>query len=150
MTGAVQRVTDISTKYALEREAFGRTISKFQAIQHQLASLAAHTAQATMATETAFRAADRGDARFEIAVAKIIAGQTATQAAETGHQVHAAIGFPYEHMLNFLPAAFGAGVPNMAPIANGQKNLGAAPQDVERKCFGVILLSSRCNDYRII
>ena len=55
-----------------------------------------------MATETAFRAADRGDARFEIAVAKIIAGQTATQAAETGHQVHAAIGFTYEHMLNFF------------------------------------------------
>ena len=102
LTGAVQRVLDISTKYALEREAFGRTISKFQAIQHQLASLAAHTAQATMATETAFRAADRGDARFEIAVAKIIAGQTATQAAETGHQVHAAIGFTYEHMLNFF------------------------------------------------
>lgn len=101
MAGAVQRVLDVSAEYALEREAFGRTISKFQAIQHQLASLAAHVAQATMATETAFSAADRGDPRFEIAVAKIIAGQTATQAAETGHQVHAAIGFTYEHMLNF-------------------------------------------------
>jgi len=101
IAGAVQRVLDISIEYALEREAFGRTISKFQAIQHQLASLAAHAAQATMATETAFRAADRGDPRFEIAVAKIITGQTATQAAETSHQVHAAIGFTYEHMLNF-------------------------------------------------
>jgi acyl-CoA dehydrogenase len=101
MAGATQRVLDISVEYALEREAFGRTISKFQAIQHQLASLAAHTAQATMATETAFRAADRGDPRVEIAVAKIIAGQTATQSAEIGHQVHGAIGFAHEHMLNF-------------------------------------------------
>lgn len=101
MAGAAQRVLDMAVDYALERKAFGRTISKFQAVQHQLASLAAHVAQATMATETAFRAADRGDPRFEIAVAKVIAGQTATLAAETAHQVFAAIGFTYEHVLNF-------------------------------------------------
>jgi acyl-CoA dehydrogenase len=101
MAGAAQRALDEAVDYALEREAFGRTISKLQAIQHQLASLAAHVAQATMAAETAFRAADRGDPRFEIAVAKIIAGQTATLAAEISHQVFAAIGFTYEHTLNF-------------------------------------------------
>ena len=102
ISGAAQRVLDMSVDYALEREAFGRTISKFQAVQHQLASLAAHVAQSTMAAETACRAADRGDPRFEIAVAKVIAGGTATLAAETSHQVHAAIGFTYEHMLNFF------------------------------------------------
>ena len=102
IAGASQRALDLAIEYARERKAFGRPIAKFQAIQHQLANLAAHVAQATIATESAFRAADLKDPRFEISIAKIVAGQTATLAAETAHQVFAAIGFTHDHMLNFL------------------------------------------------
>ncbi len=101
MAGASQRALDLAVEYARERKAFGRPIAKFQAVQHQLANLAAHVAQATIATEAAFRAADQRDPRFEISIAKIVAGQTATLAAETAHQVFAAIGFTHDHMLNF-------------------------------------------------
>ena len=102
IAGASQRALDLAIEYARERKAFGRSISKFQAIQHQLANLAAHVAQATIATETAFHSADHGDPRFKISIAKIVAGQTASLAAETAHQVFAAIGFTHDHMLNFL------------------------------------------------
>ena len=46
-------------------------------------------------------AADRGDARFEVACAKIVAGEAAGLAAAVSHQVHGAIGFTYEHALHF-------------------------------------------------
>ena len=82
IAGASQRALDLAIEYARERKAFGRPIAKFQAIQHQLANLAAHVAQATIATEAAFRAADQKDPRFEISIAKIVAGQTASLAAE--------------------------------------------------------------------
>ena len=102
IAGASQRALDLSIEYARERRAFGQTIGKFQAVQHQLAKLAARVAQAAMAAESAFRTADYGDPRFQISVAKIVAGQTATLATETVHQVFAAIGFTYDHILNFL------------------------------------------------
>ena len=38
--GAMQRLIDLTVAYALEREAFGRPIGKFQAIRHQVAEMA--------------------------------------------------------------------------------------------------------------
>ncbi len=101
MAGAVERTLAEAVQYANDRVQFGRPIAKFQAIQHQLATLAALSAQATLAAETAFRAADRRDPRFEIACAKVIAGEAAGAAAAIAHQVHGAIGFTYEHSLHF-------------------------------------------------
>ena len=101
MAGACEKALAEAVQYAQDRVQFGRPIGKFQAIQHQLAALAAKSAQATMATATAFRAADRGDPRFEAACAKIVAGEAAGLAAAVSHQVHGAIGFTYEHALHF-------------------------------------------------
>jgi acyl-CoA dehydrogenase len=101
MAGAVERALAEGVQYANDRVQFGRPIAKFQAIQHQLATLAALSAQATLAAESAFRAADRRDPRFEIACAKVIAGEAAVAAAAIVHQVHGAIGFTYEHSLHF-------------------------------------------------
>jgi acyl-CoA dehydrogenase len=64
--------------------------------------LAGHTAAAGLAADHAFRAADRGDPRFEVAAAKTRIGEAAGIGASIAHQVHGAFGFTYEHSLHFL------------------------------------------------
>jgi acyl-CoA dehydrogenase len=107
--GAAARVLDDSVAYANERVQFGRPIGKFQAIQQMLAVLAGRVAAADTAVDAMWRAIDRkgpergfADSFAEIAAAKIRAGEAATLAANTGHEVHGAIGFAHEHHLNFF------------------------------------------------
>ena len=101
MAGALDGILQQSVKYVGERRQFGRAIGSYQAIQHYLAVMAGHVAAAGIAAEHAFRAADRGDLAFDVAAAKIRAGEAAGIAAGLGHQVHGAIGFTYEHSLHF-------------------------------------------------
>lgn len=101
MAGALEFLLSESVQYAKDRVQFGRTISKFQAVQQELARLAGQLAAASAAAEAACVAADKGDAAFEIAVAKIRAGEAATQGTSIAHQTHGAIGFTYEHALHF-------------------------------------------------
>lgn len=106
MAGAAAGVLDLCVQYAGDREQFGRPLAKFQAIQHQLAVLATEAAAAQIAALTACRAADvtdmAGGLDFEVATAKIRAGEAAGKAAAIGHQVHGAIGFTDEHRLHYL------------------------------------------------
>jgi len=103
MSGAISEVLNLCVTYAGERVQFGRPIATFQAIQQQLAILAGEAAAADMAAQTACRALDRtGDARFEIASAKIRTGEAAGQACAIAHQVFGAIGFTEEHHLHHL------------------------------------------------
>jgi acyl-CoA dehydrogenase len=102
MAGGLEYLLAQTVRYVSERKQFGRPIGSFQAIQHQLALLAGHTAAAGIAAANAFRAADRGDAAFEIAVAKVRTGEAAGLGAGIAHQCHGAIGFTYEHALHFV------------------------------------------------
>ena len=102
MAGALEGLLALSVKYVTERKQFGRAIGTFQAIQHQLAVLAGHTAAAGLAADHAFRAADRHDPRFDVAAAKTRIGEAAGVGTGIAHQVHGAIGFTYEHSLHFL------------------------------------------------
>jgi len=101
LAGGVSRCLDETVKYAGDRVQFSRPIAKYQAIQQYLAAMAGDMASAGAAAEMAFRAADRGDPRFEVASAKVVTGDAASNATATGHQVHGAIGFTYEHILQF-------------------------------------------------
>jgi acyl-CoA dehydrogenase len=101
MAGALESLLEQSVRYATERKQFGRPIGNFQAIQHNLAILAGHVAASGIAAEHAFGAADRGDPAFEVAVAKVRAGEAAGIGAGIAHQAHGAIGFTYEHSLHF-------------------------------------------------
>jgi acyl-CoA dehydrogenase len=101
MAGALEFLLGQSVQYANERVQFGRPIGKFQAIQQQLAVLATHVAASVAASEEACEAADRGEAPFETAVAKIRVGEAANVGPTIAHQVHGAIGFTYEHALHF-------------------------------------------------
>ena len=104
MAGALETMLELSTRYATEREAFGRKISKFQAIQHNLAMLGEEVAAALTAcgsvAETFENSQDDADALFlEVAAAKIRVGEAVEKGAAIAHQVHGAIGFTSEHIL---------------------------------------------------
>ena len=54
-----------------------------------------------MATRVAFDAAGTESTAFDVAAAKVRAGEAATRLGAATHQVHGAIGFTYEHTLHF-------------------------------------------------
>jgi hypothetical protein len=53
--GAMVRVFEITLQYYNDREQFGRSLGKFQAIQHMLTVMAEDTTASTLAAESAFR-----------------------------------------------------------------------------------------------
>jgi acyl-CoA dehydrogenase len=99
LAGAVQRMLEITTAYANERVQFGRTIGKFQTIQHYLATFAGHAAATAAAADLAAQALAEGLPVLPIAIAKTRAGEAAGVAAALAHQVHGAIGLTYEYVL---------------------------------------------------
>lgn len=101
MAGALSDVLGRSVNYANDRRQFGRPIAKQQIIQQNLAVLAEEAAAVEVAAEAAFLAADRGDAEFLTAVAKIRGGDAVPRAVAIAHQVHGAIGFTLEHPLHW-------------------------------------------------
>ena len=100
MAGAMERVLEMTVRYATERVQFGRPIANFQAVQQQIAVLAGQVAAARAATDGAAEARGDGPAGFESACAKIRVGEAAGVVAAIAHQVHGAIGFTYEHSLH--------------------------------------------------
>jgi acyl-CoA dehydrogenase len=102
MSGALERAMDLAVNYAQERVQFGRPISKFQAVQQNLAVLAGQTAAAVAAANLGIEALSDPDLdrqEFLIAIAKTRVGEAATLACEIAHQVHGAIGFTKEYAL---------------------------------------------------
>ncbi len=102
MAGALERSLDIALTYVQERQQFGRQISKFQAVQQQMAVLAGQTAAAVAAAEAGAEALSHPDPELRellVAVAKTRTGDAATLATEIAHQVHGAIGFTQEYSL---------------------------------------------------
>ena len=103
--GGLQAILTLATDYAQERVAFGKPISKFQAVQHNLAKLAGETAAAVAAASSAADTIQttgsfNDSVFFETAAAKIRAGEAAGQGAAIAHQVYGAIGFTEEHILH--------------------------------------------------
>jgi acyl-CoA dehydrogenase len=101
MAGALEKMLEQSVQYALDRSQFGRPIAKFQAVQHNLATLAGEVAAASAAADAAAEACARPEIAIgEIAIAKVRGGEAAGTGAAIAHQVHGAMGFTYEHSLH--------------------------------------------------
>jgi len=105
IAGALESMLDVSVRYSNERVAFEKKISKFQAVQHNLAKLAGESAAAlaaaTSAADTLASGASSDEAVFLEAVsAKIRCSEAAEKGAAIAHQVHGAIGFTIEHILH--------------------------------------------------
>lgn len=101
ISGALEAALKLTVEYVNQREQFGRPLSKFQALQQQLALLAEEAAAVKCAAMAAGRSADLGDARFEIAAAKLRANRAVGLATSIAHQSHGAIGFTREHHLHY-------------------------------------------------
>ncbi len=106
IAGALESMLDISVRYSNERVAFEKKISKFQAVQHNLAKLAGESAAAlaaaTSAADTLANSSSfDSDAVFlEAVAAKIRCSEAAEKGGAIAHQVHGAIGFTIEHILH--------------------------------------------------
>lgn len=105
IAGALETMLDITVRYSNERVAFEKPISKFQAVQHNLARLAGEVAAAVAAAGSAADAIANSssfdDAVFlEVASAKIRCAEAAEKGTAIAHQVHGAIGFSMEHVLH--------------------------------------------------
>ena len=103
LAAALERVLAWTVQYAGERHQFGRPLSKFQAVQMELAEMAGEVTAVTALTDAAVQALGRGDdVVLAAAAAKVRAGAAVEVVARLAHQVHGAIGFTYEHKLHHL------------------------------------------------
>ena len=100
MAGCLNTVLDLGLQFAEERSQFGRSISKFQAIQHSLAVVAAEVAAAQRAADAAVDALGTPRFVYEVAAAKSRVGEAVGVVAEQVHQIHGAMGFTHEHQLH--------------------------------------------------
>jgi len=96
LAGAMERALQLTVAYANERVQFGRSIGKFQAIQHQIAVMAEHVFAAHMAAELGFVAAEPLPQKLRVAVAKARASEAAALVTSIAHAVHGAIGVTSE------------------------------------------------------
>lgn len=102
LAGLAQAMLDMSVRYAGQREQFGKPIGTFQAVKHQLADVyvdvafavpVVHRAAWSVAHALPSRARDVSHAKHAATIA-------AERAARTALQVHAGIGYTYEHDLH--------------------------------------------------
>ena len=105
IAGALESILELTVEYAKDRFAFERPLAKFQAVQHNLARLAGEVAAALAVSGSAADAVahaerlDEAGLFLEAASAKIRVGEAAGEVARIAHQVHGAIGFTAEYVL---------------------------------------------------
>lgn len=102
LVGLADAMLDRSVAYALQREQFGKVIGSFQAVKHQLADtyVANAFAKPVVAHAAWSVAGDLSTRSRDASHAKYAASRSAAQAARTALQVHAGIGYTYEHDLH--------------------------------------------------
>jgi alkylation response protein AidB-like acyl-CoA dehydrogenase len=92
--GIAEGALQAALSYAKQREQFGRSISKFQAIQVKLADMATLVAAARLLTENAADAKDAGEkVTLQSAQAKLFASETAVKVCEEAVQIHGGYGY---------------------------------------------------------
>ncbi|HXM86562.1 MAG TPA: acyl-CoA dehydrogenase family protein [Solirubrobacteraceae bacterium] len=96
--GLAQGALDEALKYAKERNAFGKPISKFQAIQIKLADMATEIEAARLLVYKAAREKDAGrNFTLTAAQAKLKTGRLAVRCCEDAVQIHGGYGFIEEY-----------------------------------------------------
>lgn len=103
MGGAMERAAELGERYTNERHQFGRPISKFQAVQQHLVAVREEANRTRMVGNSALLAIEEGrSATFEIATAKVVAGESTRVLARRAHQLHGAIGVTFEYDLQLF------------------------------------------------
>jgi acyl-CoA dehydrogenase len=97
MVGAMERALELTILYVTQRRQFGRTLSRFQAVQQEVAEMAAEVAAGRASLQLAV---DGDGSPHTVAAAKIRCGLAAGRTATIAHQLHGAIGFTDEYELH--------------------------------------------------
>jgi short/branched chain acyl-CoA dehydrogenase len=101
--GLAQGAYDLAIAYAREREQFGRSISKFQAVQFALADMATEIEAGRQLVYRAAWLKDQGkDFGLAAAQAKLYTGLLSNRAANAALQIHGGYGFMEEYAISRL------------------------------------------------
>ena len=93
-TGLAQGALEHAREYAVEREQFGKPISKFDAVRNTLTEMKRKTERARLLTHRAAWQYDQGqDVTEEASIAKWDASEAAREVAEDAVQVHGGYGY---------------------------------------------------------
>jgi acyl-CoA dehydrogenase len=96
--GAMQRLIETTVAYALDREAFGRPIGKFQAIRHHVAEMATRAEAARALTYNALRLFHEGkNCIQEVSMAKLMTQRAVLEIADQSLQIHGGYGYMREY-----------------------------------------------------
>ncbi len=115
--GITSAALDLALRYALDREAFGRPIGGFQAVQHSLSDVATELEQIRLVTMKAAWLKSKGrPCSTEAAMAKLAATETAIRATDRCMRVLAGYGLVEESPMErlFRDARLGP----FSPISN--------------------------------
>ncbi len=95
--GLAERALQEAAKYAKQREAFGKKISEFQAIQFMIADIATLIEAARLLTYKAVDLKDKGKPfTKEAAMAKLFSSEAANKIAYQALQIHGGFGYSKE------------------------------------------------------
>jgi alkylation response protein AidB-like acyl-CoA dehydrogenase len=98
--GIAEASLDAAIKYSQERKAFGREISKFQAIQFMIADMAVKVDAAKMLTLRSAALKDAGKSYVtEAAMAKLYASKISVECALDAIQIHGGYGYVREYLV---------------------------------------------------
>ncbi|MFH1013538.1 MAG: acyl-CoA dehydrogenase family protein, partial [Thermoplasmatota archaeon] len=101
--GIAQAALDESVEYSMQRQQFGKPISKFQAIQWMIADMATRIEAARYLAYNAAYKKDIGEKYSkEAAMAKLFASETAMDCVIKGVQIHGGYGYTKEYTIERL------------------------------------------------
>jgi alkylation response protein AidB-like acyl-CoA dehydrogenase len=101
--GIARCALDHAVRYAREREAFGKPISKHQLIQAKIANMATKIRAAELLMLDAARRKDSGErADLEAGMAKLFATEVAEEAALEAMRIHGGYGYSQEYPIERL------------------------------------------------
>ena len=102
MVGSMEKIINLSIEYCSQRVQFGRSLSKFQAIQHQISEMAVELAASNAALSSLQVINEPMPKLDDIAILKIRTGIAAGKLITISHQVHGAMGFTKEYELSYF------------------------------------------------
>ncbi len=95
--GVAKEAFELSRKYAIERQQFGRPIADFQAIQFKLAEMAVKIYTMEQIVYDCARKVDEGKpATLESSIVKLYCSEMASQIIDEAIQIHGGMGFSRE------------------------------------------------------
>jgi acyl-CoA dehydrogenase len=126
MAGAMERLLGLSLAYVNDRQQFGRSIGKFQAIQQQLSVLAEKTVAARVAARIGLTASTLTLDGGRVAIAKSVANESARTGVSIAHAVHGAIGISEAHELQLYTRRLARWLVSFGSDAYWQRYLGGS------------------------